>query len=145
MPACGLLFCSPHVQTIVIQWGSTQSLHFFSFFNCGKNCGQFSPHCKAQLHSILNTVPKLILQNTHFGRKFSLLNSFEAFCRGWRDGSAIKNTGCSCRSPAFSSQHPLGGSLQFLTTIPGYLAPSSGICGHHAHVMHRHTHRQMDT
>lgn len=66
-------------------------------------------HCKAQLHSILNKVPKPIFQNTHFGLEFSLLNSFEASCRGWRDGSAIKNIGCFCRSPGFSSQHPLGG------------------------------------
>jgi hypothetical protein len=24
----------------------------------------------------------------------------------WRGGSAVKSTGCSCRGPGFSSQHP---------------------------------------
>jgi len=29
---------------------------------------------------------------------------------GWRDGSVIKNTGCSSRGPEFNSQHPRGDS-----------------------------------
>jgi hypothetical protein len=29
---------------------------------------------------------------------------------GWRDGSAVKSTGCSSRSPEFNSQQPHGGS-----------------------------------
>jgi hypothetical protein len=28
----------------------------------------------------------------------------------WRDGSVIKSTGCSSRSPEFNSQQPRGGS-----------------------------------
>jgi hypothetical protein len=30
--------------------------------------------------------------------------------RGWRDGSAVKSTGCSSRGPEFNSQQPHGGS-----------------------------------
>jgi hypothetical protein len=37
--------------------------------------------------------------------------------RGWRDGSAVKNTGCSSRGPRFNSQHPHGGS-QLCDTVP---------------------------
>jgi hypothetical protein len=29
---------------------------------------------------------------------------------GWRDGSVVKNTGCSFRGSEFNSQHPHGGS-----------------------------------
>ena len=32
----------------------------------------------------------------------------EAF-QDWRDGSVVKSTGCSCRGPEFSSQHPHAG------------------------------------
>lgn len=31
--------------------------------------------------------------------------------RGWRGGSVVKHTGCSFRSPEFSSQLPQGGSV----------------------------------
>jgi hypothetical protein len=34
--------------------------------------------------------------------------------RVWRDGSAIKSTGCSCRGPEFSSQHPYDDGSQLL-------------------------------
>jgi hypothetical protein len=30
--------------------------------------------------------------------------------RGWRDGSAVKSTGCLSRGPEFNSQYPHGGS-----------------------------------
>ena len=30
--------------------------------------------------------------------------------RGWRDGSAVRSTGCSSRGPEFNSQQPHGGS-----------------------------------
>ena len=49
---------------------------------------------------------------------------------GWRDGSVIKNTGCSCRGPRFSSQHPHGGSQPSVTPAPGNLMPSSGLSWH---------------
>jgi len=29
---------------------------------------------------------------------------------GWKDGSVVKSTGCSCRGPEFNSQQPHGGS-----------------------------------
>lgn len=34
------------------------------------------------------------------------INSLKYFILGWWDGSAIKNTGCSCRAPEFNSQEP---------------------------------------
>jgi hypothetical protein len=34
---------------------------------------------------------------------------------GWRDGSAIKSTGCSSKGPEFNSQQPHGGSQPFIT------------------------------
>jgi hypothetical protein len=35
--------------------------------------------------------------------------------QGWRDGSAVKSTGCSSTDPEFNSQHPHG-SLQLSET-----------------------------
>ena len=32
----------------------------------------------------------------------------KSISRGWRDGSAVKNTGFSCRGPRFGSHHPHG-------------------------------------
>jgi hypothetical protein len=50
---------------------------------------------------------------------------------GWRDGSAVKNTGCSSKGPGFNSQHPRGSSHLPVTPVPGDLMPS-----------HRQTRRQ---
>jgi hypothetical protein len=36
--------------------------------------------------------------------------SKESKTRGWRDGSAVKSTDCSCKGPEFKSQQPHGGS-----------------------------------
>ena len=33
---------------------------------------------------------------------------------GWRDGSAVKNTGCSSRGPEFNFQQPHGGSQPYV-------------------------------
>jgi hypothetical protein len=49
----------------------------------------------------------------------------------WRDGSAVKNTGCSSRRPGFNSQHPHGTSQLSVTPVPEDLAP-----------FHRHAFRQ---
>jgi hypothetical protein len=35
--------------------------------------------------------------------------------RGWRDGSAVKNTNCSFEGPEFKSQKPHGGSKPSIT------------------------------
>ena len=32
---------------------------------------------------------------------------------GWREGSAVKSTGCPYRGPEFNSQHPHGGSQPY--------------------------------
>jgi hypothetical protein len=34
---------------------------------------------------------------------------------GWRDGSAVRSTGCSSRVSEFNSQHPHGGSQPSVT------------------------------
>jgi hypothetical protein len=36
---------------------------------------------------------------------------------GWRDGSAVKSTGCSSRGPGFNSHHPRGGSQLSVTPV----------------------------
>lgn len=38
--------------------------------------------------------------------------------RGWRDDSVIRSSGCSCRGPRFSCQHPNDGSQPPVTTVP---------------------------
>jgi len=44
-----------------------------------------------------------------------LLGVNKKYCdQGWREGSAIKSTGCSSRGPEFNSQQPHGGSQPFV-------------------------------
>jgi hypothetical protein len=45
------------------------------------------------------------------------------FCGGGRDGSVVKNTGCSSRVPRFTSQHPHGRSHLSVTPVLGDLTP----------------------
>lgn len=58
---------------------------------------------------------------------------------GWKNGSVIKSTGNSYRGPRFDSQNTYGISLQSITPVPGYPAPSSGLCGLCKHRVQRHT------
>jgi hypothetical protein len=51
---------------------------------------------------------------------------------GWRDGSAVKSTGCSSRRPGSSSQHPHGSSQLSVISVPGYQTHS-----------HKHISRQI--
>ena len=50
---------------------------------------------------------------------------------GLRDGSVVKRTGCACRGPRFSPQHPHVGSQPSITPVPGDLVTFSGLEGHH--------------
>jgi hypothetical protein len=34
-------------------------------------------------------------------------HSIVTYDGGWRDGSAVKSTDCSCRGPEFNSQQPI--------------------------------------
>ena len=45
-----------------------------------------------------------------FGRQnlFFFFNLKFSFIGGWRDGSVVKSTHCSCRRPEFSSKHLVG-------------------------------------
>jgi hypothetical protein len=45
----------------------------------------------------------------------------KAKSRGWRDGSVVQSTCCSCRGPRFSSQPLHYGSQLFITLVPGDL------------------------
>jgi hypothetical protein len=57
----------------------------------------------------------------------------------WRDGLAVKSTGCSSRGPEFNSQQPHGGSQ------PSDLMPSSGmqgICADRALIYIKQTNKQ---
>jgi hypothetical protein len=46
----------------------------------------------------------------------------------WRDGSAVKSTGCFSKGPEFNSHHQQGRSQMSITPVPGDPTPS-----------HRHT------
>lgn len=49
--------------------------------------------------------------------------------KDWRDGPAVKSTGCSVRGPRLVSQHAHG--LQpSVTAVLGHPMPSSGLCKH---------------
>ena len=50
--------------------------------------------------------------------------------RSQRDGSAVRDTGCSSRRLEFNSQHPHGGSHPSVTLVPWDLMPSSGVPMH---------------
>ena len=43
-------------------------------------------------------------------KESTTLKIINTWIGGWRDGSAIKSTGCSVRGPKFNSQQPYGGS-----------------------------------
>jgi hypothetical protein len=46
--------------------------------------------------------------------------------RGWRDGSVVKSTDCSSKSPEFKSQQPHGGSQPSLMRSE-VVSSSSGV------------------
>lgn len=52
------------------------------------------------------------------------------FTGGWRDGSAIRSTCCSCRTPGSDSQHLHGGSQPPITPVPDSLMSSSDLQQH---------------
>ena len=51
---------------------------------------------------------------------------------GLRDGSEVKSTGCSSRSPEFDFQQPHGGSQPSVTVV-GVSEPSSDVHSQQAH------------
>jgi hypothetical protein len=52
----------------------------------------------------------------------------------WKDGTAVKSPGCSCRGPGFDSQHPQGCLQPSVTPIPGHPILSSDLRGYQAHI-----------
>lgn len=46
------------------------------------------------------------------------LNIFKVWTRQWRDGSAVRSTGCSCRGSRLNSQHSYSCSQLSLTPVP---------------------------
>lgn len=51
---------------------------------------------------------------------------------GWRVGSVLRNTCCSCKGTRFGSQHQLGGSQLSVTPVPGDSIPIFDFPGHQA-------------
>jgi hypothetical protein len=51
---------------------------------------------------LLYTPHRVFILKTLTVKKYTIL--------GWRDGSVVKSTDCSCKGPEFNSQQPHGGS-----------------------------------
>lgn len=62
----------------------------------------------------------------------AFLHMSEAHVNGRRDGSVVRNIGCSSRGPGLESQHPHGGLQPPVTPFSGDGMPSSGFCRHQA-------------
>lgn len=62
---------------------------------------------------------------------------------GWREGSLVKSTCCSCKASMFGSHQSRGGSRPSGTPVPGIIVPASGLQGHCIHVVHKHTQGQI--
>jgi hypothetical protein len=77
-------------------------------------------------------------QCTHIHKVNKYLFFFFFFFRkkkgvgGWRDGSAVKSTGCPSGGPVFNCQNPYGSSKPAITPVPGDLGPPYR-CTHNAH------------
>jgi hypothetical protein len=59
--------------------------------------------------------------------------------RGWRDGSVVKNIGCSSRRPTFQSPAPIWQLTTISNSSPGNPVLSSGLCAYCTYTKHRHT------
>lgn len=63
--------------------------------------------------------------------------------RGWRYGSSVKGTDCSCRVTSFNSKYLHGGSQLSGTPVTEGLTPSSSLYRHQTYkTIHKHTGRQ---
>lgn len=62
-------------------------------------------------------------------------------CRseGWRDGSVVKNSCCSCRGQELRSCHPHSGSQLPLTPAAGDPTPYYSLYEYCTHVVYMHT------
>ncbi|CAH6942478.1 Sorcs1 [Phodopus roborovskii] len=105
---------------------------------------ELKPGVQVLVHAAhLTAAPLVDLTPTHSGSAMLMLLSvvfvglavfvIYKFKRGWRDGSAVKNIGCSCRGPGFNSQHQQGGSQASVTPVPRDPTPSSDLQGHQEH------------
>jgi hypothetical protein len=52
----------------------------------------------------------------------------------YSDGSAVNDTGYSCRGSKFKSQHSHDSTQSSITLVSEDTRPSSGLCGHQAHL-----------
>lgn len=59
-----------------------------------------------------------------------------------RKHQLVKSIAGSSRGLGFSFHHPHVGSQLLVAPIPGDPTPSSDLCGHCTHVVHRHTRKQ---
>jgi hypothetical protein len=65
---------------------------------------------KCRINRILNHC-----KNEKGNRSETIVNANLKNNKGWRDGSAVKNTDCSSEGPEFNSQQPHDGSQPSLT------------------------------
>jgi hypothetical protein len=66
------------------------------------------------------------------GRHGAMKHSLGIKLRGWRDGSAVKSTGCSSRGSEFNSQQPHGCGLQPSVMGSDALFRYAGLCADRA-------------
>lgn len=87
---------------------SALSVYFPQLWSCSDPSSQSS--CQACLHSYLWCMCFWI--STYF----VLLKQNSVLKRGrcWKDGSTVRSTGCSSRSPGFNAQHPQDRSQLFV-------------------------------
>lgn len=76
----------------------------------------------------LSFIPKLPLFCKLSSSHLSLRRQLRIW--SWRDGSAGKSIGCSCRGPGFSSQRPQGRSQPSTTVTPSDFTGQHVVCPH---------------
>ena len=85
----------------------------------GKGCSErivrMSSWCGQSSGFEHNTQYNNSYSDTSFGSKISV---WKVYRWGWRDGSVVKSSGGSSRSPEFNSQQPHGGSRSSIIRCP---------------------------
>lgn len=87
-----------------------------------EDCSTRAEKCHIQVRSVIMVKYSLYVFKNHRTSKVCSLSSevsvYKTKIQGWREGSAVKSTGHSCRRPGYNSQHPQGGSQSSVTPVP---------------------------
>ena len=67
-------------------------------------------HKQTNSHGLISSSSTPCKKSERLSLNLDFLICIKDFGLGWRDGSAVKSTDCSSRSPEFNSQQPHGGS-----------------------------------